>query len=151
VRLRAVPLRHRAAAQRTAVPRQVLGLPLSLAYFLGDIYWYCIPQRDYLIAFHHATMLACHYPVGSDAGGSKAERRPAEKGGGRRRRQHGRTRTGAALCGAGDALFAVRLSLLGYLCELSNPLMNWRWWLMQTLQCAPQTPRTAAPIRPDGR
>jgi len=87
---------------------QVLGLPLSLAYFLGDIYWYCIPQRDYLIAFHHATMLACHYPVGSDAG--------------------------AALCGAGDALFAVRLSLLGYLCELSNPLMNWRWWLMQTLQ-----------------
>jgi hypothetical protein len=37
------------------------------------------------------------------------------------------------LCGAGSALWSIRLSLLGYLCELSNPLMNYRWWLMQTL------------------
>jgi hypothetical protein len=31
------------------------------------------------------------------------------------------------LCGAGSALWSVKLSLLGYLCELSNPLMNYRW------------------------
>jgi hypothetical protein len=40
---------------------------------------------------------------------------------------------GAVLCGAGSALWSTRLSILGYLCELSNPLMNYRWWLIQTL------------------
>jgi len=38
------------------------------------------------------------------------------------------------LCGAGSALWSIRLSLMGYLCELSNPLMNYRWYLMQTLE-----------------
>ena len=30
---------------------------------------------------------------------------------------------------------------MGYLCELSNPLMNYRWWLMQTLTVRPRTSR----------
>jgi len=87
---------------------QQFGIPLSLAYFMADILWYCIPERDGLILFHHITMLLCHYPVSSHSG--------------------------ALLCGAGDALWTVRLSMMGYLCELSNPLMNWRWWLLQTLE-----------------
>mmetsp|Transcript_14542 Transcript_14542/g.19388 ORF Transcript_14542/g.19388 Transcript_14542/m.19388 type:complete len:160 (+) Transcript_14542:30-509(+) len=53
-------------------------------------------------------MLMCHYPVSSDAG--------------------------SVLCGAGDPLWAIKLSLMGYLCEISNPIMNWRWWLIQTLE-----------------
>jgi len=97
---------------------QQWGIPISMAYFLGDFLWYVVPSRlsplsaskswDFLIGFHHLTMLACHYPVATDAG--------------------------ADLCGAGSALWSVRLSLLGYLCEISNPLMNYRWWLMQTLE-----------------
>ena len=84
---------------------QQFGIPLSLAYFMADILWYCIPSGDGLILFHHITMLLCHYPVSSDVG--------------------------AKMCGAGNALWTVRLSMMGYLCELSNPLMNWRWWLLQ--------------------
>lgn len=97
---------------------QTVGIPMSVAYFIGDVFWYVIPGRysplsssrsfDGLIFFHHVVMIACHYPVASPQG--------------------------AALCGAGSALWATRLSLLGYLCELSNPLMNYRWWLMQTLE-----------------
>jgi hypothetical protein len=63
---------------------------------------------DVLIGVHHVVMIMCHYPVASNAG--------------------------AELCGAGSALWAIRLSVLGYLCELSNPLMNYRWYLMQTLK-----------------
>jgi hypothetical protein len=97
---------------------QQVGIPITLAYFMGDVVWYCIPAKlsplstapswDFLILFHHITMLACHYPTGSLAG--------------------------ATLCGAGDPLWSIELSCLGYLCEVSNPLMNYRWWLMQTLQ-----------------
>jgi hypothetical protein len=97
---------------------QQVGIPITLAYFMGDVVWYCIPAKysplssapkfDFLILFHHVTMLACHYPTGSLAG--------------------------ATLCGAGDPLWSIELSCLGYLCEVSNPLMNYRWWLMQTLK-----------------
>ena len=89
-------------------PWQLFGIPISLAYFCGDMIWYCLPTGDMLIIFHHITMLMCHYPVCSMAG--------------------------AALCGGGDSLWAIRLSVTGYLCELSNPLMNYRWWLLQTLE-----------------
>jgi len=97
---------------------QEFGIPLSVAYFMADFIWYVIPGRfspfsttkswDFLIGFHHIVMIMCHYPVASNQG--------------------------AILCGAGSSLWAIRLSLLGYLCELSNPLMNYRWYLMQTLQ-----------------
>jgi hypothetical protein len=96
---------------------QQVGIPITLGYFMGDIVWYCIPAKyspfslaakfDFLMLFHHITMIACHYPTGSLAG--------------------------ATLCGAGDPLWSIELSCLGYLCEVSNPLMNYRWWLMQTL------------------
>lgn len=92
-------------------------IPFSMGYFCGDILWYAIPAKysplsstasfDRLILVHHATILMCTYPVATAAG--------------------------AELAGAGSALWAVRLNLLNYLCELSNPLMNYRWYLMQTL------------------
>jgi hypothetical protein len=97
---------------------QEVGIPLSVAYFMADFIWYVIPGKyspfsssnswDFLIGFHHIVMIMCHYPVASNQG--------------------------AELCGAGSSLWAIRLSLLGYLCELSNPLMNYRWYLMQTLK-----------------
>jgi hypothetical protein len=40
----------------------------------------------------------------------------------------------AALCGAGSWKWAAWISMAGYLAELSNPLLNMRWWLMQTLE-----------------
>lgn len=53
-------------------------------------------------------MLLCHYPAGSASA--------------------------AGLFGTVDPLWCVKLSMMGYLCELSNPLMNWRWWLLKTLE-----------------
>lgn len=82
-------------------------LPVSISYFMADFIWYCIPTGDLLICAHHIVMISCHYPVGEMAG--------------------------AVMCGAGDWKWAVWLSMVGYLSELSNPLLNIRWWLMQTL------------------
>lgn len=82
-------------------------LPFSLSYFMADFIWYCIPQGDLLISAHHLVMISCHYPVGEPAS--------------------------ALMCGAGNWKWAVWLSMVGYLSELSNPLLNIRWWLMQTL------------------
>lgn len=87
---------------------QTIGIPISVAYFLADILWYCVPTGDKLILCHHITMILCHYPAGSPHG--------------------------ATFCGLGDAMWSVKLSMLGYLCELANPLMNYRWWLLQTLE-----------------
>jgi hypothetical protein len=83
-------------------------LPASLSYFMADFIWYCIPTGDILISCHHIVMIMCHYPVGEMAS--------------------------AMMCGAGNWKWAVWLSMVGYLSELSNPLLNLRWWLMQTLQ-----------------
>jgi len=95
-----------------------VGIPVTLAYFLADIVWYCIPQHyspfslsrkwDVFMICHHMIMIICHYPAGSVAG--------------------------AAYCSFKQgALWSLELSCLGYLCELTNPLMNYRWWLLQTL------------------
>lgn len=97
---------------------QQVGIPVTIAYFLGDFVWYCIPQHysplslshkwDYFMVCHHMVMIICHYPAGSVAG--------------------------AAYCSIGQgALWSIEMSCLGYLCELCNPLMNYRWWLLQTL------------------
>jgi len=83
-------------------------LPFSISYFIADGIWYCIPKRDLLISVHHVVMIMCHYPVGEPAA--------------------------ALLCGAGSWKWAAWVSMTGYLAELSNPLLNVRWWLMQTLE-----------------
>jgi len=75
---------------------------------MADFIWYCIPTGDLLITMHHLVMISCHYPVGEPAS--------------------------ALMCGAGNWKWAVWLSMVGYLSELSNPLLNMRWWLMQTLE-----------------
>lgn len=87
---------------------QRVALPLSLAYFVVDVYWYCLPTNDVLIAFHHFVMCFCHYPVGHDSG--------------------------AVLAGAGDKEWVVWLSIAGYTSEISTVLMNYRWYLLQTLE-----------------
>lgn len=67
--------------------RGQFAVPLSMAYFLGDILWYCVPKRDWLILLHHITLIYCHYPVGSMAG--------------------------ATLYGLGDPALAIRVSFTG--------------------------------------
>jgi len=87
---------------------QKVAIPLSLAYFAADAIWYCLPRSDGLIFFHHVIMCFCHYPVVNDAG--------------------------AALAGAGDGRFAIWLSIVGYTSEVSTCLMNYRWYLIETLE-----------------
>ena len=89
-------------------PWQNRALPLSLAYFVANFFWYCIPRWDWPIAFHHLVMCVCHYPVGHDAG--------------------------AVLAGAGDRSWVLWLSATGYTSEVATVLTNYRWYLIQTLE-----------------
>jgi hypothetical protein len=87
---------------------QRIGLPISLSYFVTDCYFYCLPRKDAIIFVHHCIMCFCHYPV-SCAGG-------------------------VTLSGAGDAEWATWLSIVGYTSEVSTALMNYRWYLINTLE-----------------
>eukprot|EP00565_Helicotheca_tamesis_P007872 CAMPEP_0185723172 /NCGR_PEP_ID=MMETSP1171-20130828/104_1 /TAXON_ID=374046 /ORGANISM="Helicotheca tamensis, Strain CCMP826" /LENGTH=347 /DNA_ID=CAMNT_0028390839 /DNA_START=7 /DNA_END=1050 /DNA_ORIENTATION=+ len=87
---------------------QEVGLPLSIGYFVVDIFWYCFPKGDILMLVHHIIMCFCHYPVGHDAG--------------------------AILAGAGDKHWVIWLSIVGYTSEVATVLMNYRWYLLQTLK-----------------
>ena len=87
---------------------QAVAIPLSLAYFAADAVWYCLPRSDGLIFFHHVIMCFCHYPIINHAG--------------------------ANLAGGGDANFSSWLSVVGYTSEISTCLMNYRWYLLQTLE-----------------
>lgn len=87
---------------------QRIGLPISLSYFAIDSYFYCLPRMDFLIFVHHLIMVLCHYPVVCDAG--------------------------AVLAGAGDIKWVTWISIVGYTSELSTALMNWRWYLIHTLE-----------------
>lgn len=87
---------------------QAVAIPLSLAYFAADAVWYCLPRSDGLIFFHHVIMCFCHYPIINHAG--------------------------ATLAGGGDAPFSTWLSVVGYTSEVSTCLMNYRWYLLQTLE-----------------
>ena len=84
------------------------GLPLSLTYFVLDSLYYCLPRADGIIFVHHVIMVFCHYPIAHAAG--------------------------ASLAGAGDADFATWLSVVGYTSEVSTALMNYRWYLINTLE-----------------
>ena len=86
---------------------QTVAIPLSLSYFAADAVWYCLPRSDGLIFFHHVIMCFCHYPIIN--------------------------RAGATLAGGGDATFSTWLSVIGYTSEVSTCLMNYRWYLLQTL------------------
>lgn len=87
---------------------QTVGLPLSLSYFVADCFFYCLPKKDAIIFFHHILMCICHYPVGCDSG--------------------------ALLAGAGDTEWVTWLSIVGYTSEVSTAVMNYRWYLLQTLE-----------------
>jgi len=84
------------------------GLPLSLGYLATDIVFYCIPKRDVTITCHHLVMAICHFTSGTTAG--------------------------AAASGVGDSAWAQWTSVLGYLSELPNPLLNTRWFMLKTLK-----------------
>eukprot|EP00808_Paulinella_micropora_P000982 g57114.t1 len=93
---------------------QLLGLwrtwavPFSLAYFANDTLWYGLRRNDGLVLFGNLLMVFSMYPLTSTAG--------------------------ADLCGAGDALWALRISIRAYLWpEVSNLLMLYRWYLLETL------------------
>ncbi|KAL3773306.1 hypothetical protein ACHAW5_000253 [Stephanodiscus triporus] len=87
---------------------QRVGLPISLSYFVTDSYFYCLPRRDFLIFVHHCIMCFCHYPVGCTGG--------------------------ATLAGAGDPVWSTWLSIVGYTSEFSTAMMNYRWYLINTLE-----------------
>ena len=87
---------------------QRVGLPISLSYFVVDSYFYCLPKKDMIIFVHHCIMCFCHYPVCHPAG--------------------------AILCGAGDIEWVTWLSLVGYTSEVSTTMMNYRWYLINTLE-----------------
>lgn len=87
---------------------QRVGLPISLSYFVTDCYFYCLPRKDLIIFVHHCIMCFCHYPVSHDSG--------------------------ALLAGAGDFEWAVWLSIVGYTSEVSTAVMNYRWYLINTLE-----------------
>lgn len=87
---------------------QTVAIPLSLAYFAADAVWYCLLRSDGLIFVHHVIMCFCHYPIINHAG--------------------------ATLAGGGDATFSTWLSVVGYTSEVSTCLMNYRWYLLQTLE-----------------
>jgi len=87
---------------------QTVGLPISISYFLTDCYFYCLPRKDALIFVHHIIMCLCHYPVVHNSG--------------------------AALGGAGDIEWVIWLSIIGYTSEVSTAVMNYRWYLINTLE-----------------
>mmetsp|Transcript_28230 Transcript_28230/g.60608 ORF Transcript_28230/g.60608 Transcript_28230/m.60608 type:complete len:367 (-) Transcript_28230:384-1484(-) len=87
---------------------QRVGLPISLSYFVTDSYFYCLPRKDVLIFVHHCIMCFCHYPVSHSAG--------------------------AILAGAGDVEWVTWISIVGYTSEVSTAMMNYRWYLINTLE-----------------
>jgi hypothetical protein len=87
---------------------QTVGLPISLSYFITDSYYYCYPKRDGIIFIHHIIMCFCHYPIACTSG--------------------------ATLAGAGNAHWATWLSIVGYTSEVSTAVMNYRWYLINTLE-----------------
>lgn len=87
---------------------QRVGLPISLSYFVTDSYFYCLPRKDMIIFVHHCIMCFCHYPVAHESG--------------------------AILAGAGDIEWVTWLSIVGYTSEVSTALMNYRWYLINTLE-----------------
>jgi len=86
---------------------QVVALPLSLSYNFADMIFFCYPRRDYIITLHHIIMIIGHYPVGYDEA--------------------------AMLLGGGDRNWIVLMSAIGYISEVSTVLMNYRWYLLRTL------------------
>jgi len=87
---------------------QTVAIPLSLAYFAVDCIYYCLPRGDWLIFVHHVVIAFCHYPA--------------------------LNRSGAAMAGCGDAGWVFWISAIGYSGEASTVLMNYRWYLIQTLE-----------------
>lgn len=87
---------------------QTVGLPISISYFLTDCYFYCLPRKDGLIFVHHIIMCLCHYPVVHDSA--------------------------ALMSGAGKIDWVVWLSIIGYTSEVSTAVMNYRWYLINTLE-----------------
>ncbi len=61
-----------------------------------------------IIFIHHCIMCFCHYPVAHEAG--------------------------AALAGAGDVEWVTWLSIVGYTSEVATAIMNYRWYLINTLE-----------------
>jgi len=87
---------------------QRVGLPISLSYFVTDCYFYCLPRKDMVIFIHHCIMCFCHYPVGNEYG--------------------------ASLAGVGDVEWVTWMSIVGYTSEVSTAVMNYRWYLINTLE-----------------
>lgn len=87
---------------------QTVGLPISISYFIMDCFFYCLPRKDLIIFVHHVIMCFCHYPVGHDSG--------------------------STILGLGDKEWITWLSIMGYTSEVSTAFMNYRWYLLNSLE-----------------
>mmetsp|Transcript_31005 Transcript_31005/g.70942 ORF Transcript_31005/g.70942 Transcript_31005/m.70942 type:complete len:262 (+) Transcript_31005:20-805(+) len=86
---------------------RTVGIPLSAGYLITDTVFYCFAKRDLPMVVHHMVMLIAHWCVGS---------------------VHAST-----IGGAGDPVWAVKVSAAGYLSELPNPSLNVRWFMTKML------------------
>jgi hypothetical protein len=81
---------------------RLVGLPLTVAYNISDLLFYCIPKKNMTFVVHHLCIIGTHCSVCSEAA--------------------------AAIVGVGDVVWAQNLSALGFLSEIPIPLLNLRWW-----------------------
>jgi len=81
---------------------RLVGLPLTVAYNISDLLFFCIPKKSKIFVVHHLCIIWAHLSVCSEAT--------------------------ATIAGVGDAVWAQNLSALGFLSEIPLPLLNLRWW-----------------------
>ena len=101
-------------------------LPFSTAYWIFDIYNYCLPKRDMLIAVHHLIIMFCNYPVGDNAGL-------------------------AAAAAQLPACNFVMMSTNGYVLELTTFLLYIRWCPCHAARVDQLTAPSARPDQPHHR
>jgi len=78
-----------------------VGLPITMAFNLNDMFFYCIPKRSIMFLTHHAVMMYFHSCVCTDVV--------------------------ASAVATGDATYAQMLSVTGFVAEIPVPFMSLRW------------------------
>mmetsp|Transcript_11672 Transcript_11672/g.35431 ORF Transcript_11672/g.35431 Transcript_11672/m.35431 type:complete len:274 (-) Transcript_11672:169-990(-) len=84
-------------------------MQVSMGFFIGDIFMYCLPLGDHPITSHHVVLFSSHVGVGSRA-------------------------VMHALAPPHLSNFIMWASAAGYLCEGSNLFLNNRWFMLQFLK-----------------
>ena len=86
-------------------------IPAMLAHMVYELCTYCWTARDLGVAVHHAAVVATHFPGMCTVAGMRS-----------------------AGAGLDDPLWLTRMSAVVALTELANLQLNYRWYLIQTLE-----------------